>query len=249
MKVTIITAVYNNVQNIEQAIHSVQNQTYKNIEHIVIDGNSSDGTKELLEKHKSSFSFYISEPDNGIYDALNKGLKQATGDIIGFLHSDDLFANEQIIETIVDTFISHSCHGVYGDLLYVNRENPDVVIRNWKSTPYNTSLLKKGWMPPHPTLFLRKQVYDENGLFDTSFKIAADYNFILKIFSNPKYSFIYIPTVFTRMRIGGKSSTIKNLYKKSKEDYIALRSNRIGGFYTLFVKNFSKIGQFFMKKK
>ena len=241
MKVSIITSVFNNEKHIEDAINSVLSQTYSNIEYIIIDGNSKDNTKKIIEKYLDKIDIFVSEPDRGIYDGLNKGILKATGDIIGFLHSDDIYYDNRVIEKVVKAFEKNT-DGVYGDLVYIK---DDKVIRYWRSGEFNINKLKKGWMPPHPTLFLKKSIYEKYGLFDLNFKIAGDYDFILRILKN-NINLKYIPEILYKMRIGGASNkNIKNIIQKSKEDLKALRKNEIGGIDILLRKNFSKIGQFF----
>jgi len=247
MKISIITSVYNNKETIEDAIKSVLSQTYQNIEYIVVDGGSSDGTLEVIEKYRDKISTFISEPDKGIYDGLNKGVALATGDVVAFLHSDDIYASDNIIKEIVEEFRLSGADGVYGDLVYTPKEDTSKVLRYWKSKKFDISLLKQGWMPAHPTLFLKKSVYDTYGKFDLSFKIAGDYDFMLRVLSaGTKVS--YLPQVFYKMRVGGESNkSIKNIILKSKEDLRALSNNGVGGFGALFIKNFSKVGQFLKK--
>ncbi len=249
MTISIITAVYNNKNYIADCIESVLLQSYKNIEHIIIDGGSVDGTKEILENYRSKIACYISEPDKGMYDAINKGISEATGDIIGILHSDDLFAGKNIVAEIANTFLKTNADGVYGDLLYVERANVSKIIRYWKSSPFLVGNLKKGWMPPHPTLFLRKDVLNKTGFYNTNYKIAADYDFMLRVLTTPGLRFECVPSVITHMRTGGASNrSIKNIILKSWEDYLILKRNKVGGFYALFLTNFSKLGQFFRRK-
>ncbi|MFD1016338.1 glycosyltransferase family 2 protein [Winogradskyella rapida] len=247
MKVSIITAVYNNEKTIEDCMSSVLNQTYPDIEYIIVDGGSNQETLTKLEaaaKQHDNINL-SSEPDHGIYDALNKGVAKATGEIIGFVHSDDFLADTQIIASIVEVFKKQGVDGVYGDLHYVALENTDKIIRNWISQPFNHRLLKKGWMPAHPTLYVKKQVYDAYGAFNVSFKIAADYDFILRIFKQTDLKFFYLPKTIVKMRVGGASNkSIKNIILKSKEDYRAISSNNIGNWWTIFLKNVSKIKQF-----
>ena len=247
MKISIITSVYNNKETIEDAINSVLSQSYTNIEYILVDGGSSDGTLDIVEKYKDKIDIFISERDKGIYDGLNKGVGLATGDVLAFLHSDDLYASETIIEDIVKEFESTGADGVYGDLIYTPKDDTSKVLRYWKSKVFDMSLLKKGWMPAHPTFFLKKSVYDTYGKFDLSFKIAGDYDFMLRVLSaGIKVS--YLPKVFYKMRVGGESNkSIKNIILKSKEDMRALSKNNVGGLSTLFIKNFSKVGQFLKK--
>jgi len=249
MKISIITAVYNNRDEIEIAINSVLSQTYKNIEYIIVDGGSTDGTVEIINRHIDKISRFISEPDKGIYDALNKGLSIASGDIIGLLHSDDIFASNMVIEKIAETFIQGNYDAVYGDLEYVSKTDTSKVIRYWKSSQFDAANFYEGWMPPHPTLFMKKKIYEEYGNFDTSYKIASDYDLMLRTLASGKIEAKYIPIVITRMRLGGTSNkNLKNIWRKSFEDWQALRRNNIGGFLILLKKNLTKIGQFIIKK-
>lgn len=249
MKISIITVVYNNKPNLQDAIDSVYNQTYKNIEHIIIDGNSNDGTIDLIKKNESKISNWISGKDNGIYDALNKGLDLATGDIIGFLHSDDIYASNEIIQKVIEEFKYTDCDSIYGDLQYVSKNNTNNIIRFWKSRPFHSNLLKKGWMPPHPTFFVKRHIYSQYGGFDTDFKIAADYDLMLRFLGQKKISTHYLPQIIIKMRLGGLSNkSIPNIIQKSYEDYLALKKNSIGGVGTLILKNTSKLSQFIKKK-
>ena len=249
MKVSIITSVYNNKETIKDAIESVLAQSYHDIEYIVIDGASSDGTVEIVKSYGEKISQFISERDYGIYDGLNKGLSTATGDIIVFLHSDDLYENSEVVAKVVEAFLSEEIDGVYGDLVYTPKDNTAKVLRYWKSKDFDSSLLKKGWMPAHPTLFLKREVYEKFGQFDLDFKIAGDYDFMLRVLS-ADIKVKYIPEVLYKMRVGGESNkSLKNIVLKSREDLRALRKNSIGGVYTLIIKNFSKIKQFIKKEK
>jgi glycosyltransferase len=250
MKVSIITASLNNHDTIEDSIRSVINQKYENVEYIVVDGGSSDGTLEIVKKYQDRVTKWVSEPDKGIYYALNKGLKMATGDIIGFLHADDVYAHSMVIDLVVSRIMNCDTESCYGDLLYVHRKNIGKTIRHWKSRPYREGLFKKGWMPPHPTFFVRKEVYERHGLFNTSFKIAADYELMLRFMEKHKISTHYIPEVLVKMRTGGKSNrSLKNMFIKSSEDYKAWKVNKLdGGLYTIALKNLSKIPQFFRRK-
>jgi len=247
-KVTIITATYNSSSSLKKCLDSVIYQDYNDMEYLIIDGKSSDDTLNIVKDYQQKCPYIklISEKDNGVYDALNKGINLATGDIIGFVHSDDFLASNDIINDIISFMKSESLDGVYGDLQYVDKHNIQKVIRNWKSCGFKLSLLKQGWMPPHPTLFLKKEVYEKYGLFDLSYKISADYDFILRIFKDTELKFGYLPKVVTKMRVGGASNrSIKNIIQKTKEDFRAIRSNDIGNFLTLVKKNTSKFKQFF----
>lgn len=249
MKVSIITSVYNNKATIEDAIKSVLSQTYENIEYIVVDGASSDGTVEVIQKYADKLAAFVSEKDRGIYDGLNKGVDLATGDIVAFLHSDDIYANENVIKEVVELFQTQELDSVYGDLVYVDKVNTSKVFRYWKSGAYAIKKLKRGWMPPHPTFFVKRELYEKYGKFDLSFKIAADYDFMLRMLGKHKISTAYLPKVLYKMRVGGASNrSLGNILQKSKEDARALKNNNIGGYATLFMKNAVKIPQFFKKK-
>jgi glycosyltransferase len=246
MKISIITATYNSEKHIESVIACIASQTYKNIEWVVVDGASKDATLKVIKENYTGELTILSEPDKGIYDALNKGLALATGDIIGFLHSDDFFENERVLQDIASQFERNSSDGVYGDLRYVNADDTDKIVRYWKSKPFHKRLLQKGWMPAHPTLFLKKEVYQKHGNFDTSFKISADYDFMLRILKDNTLKFNYLPQVITNMRVGGASNALGNIQQKMKEDLKALHQNQIPTpYFTLFRKNTSKIKQFF----
>lgn len=247
IKVSIITATYNSAHGIEACLDSILSQDYKNIECLIIDGQSKDQTLEIVSKKKINNSCIniVSEFDEGIYDALNKGIALASGELIGFVHSDDLLASSKVISELVSKIQTENLDGVYGDLQYVDKINTNKIIRFWKSCEFNSNLLRKGWMPAHPTLILKKEVYLKHGVFNKSFKIAADYDFMLRIFKDTKLKFGYLPKVVIKMRVGGASNgSLKNIIKKSKEDYRAICSNNIGGFITLILKNTSKIKQF-----
>ncbi len=246
MKISIITSVFNNKEQIANAIDSVLSQTYKNIEYIVIDGASTDGTIDVIKSYGDKIDIFVSEKDEGIYSGLNKGIQLASGDIIGFLHSDDFYLHDNILEMVVEKFKRRKCDGVYGDLIYVDKNDTNRIVRHWNSGKFEYNKLKKGWMPPHPAFFLKKSVYEEFGLYDTNFKISADYNFILKVLSSNKIKVCYLPNVLYVMRLGGASNkNLKNLIRKSKEDLRALRLNNIGNIFSLLKKITSKIPQFF----
>ena len=243
MKFSIITATRNSEKTIKKTLNSVNSQSYQDIEHIIVDGKSTDQTLKIVDKFGNRVTNLISERDDGIYDALNKGIKIATGDVIAFLHSDDVYANETVISDIVNCF-ANGTQGVYGDLVYTDKADVNKVFRYWKSCDFLPSLLSKGWMPPHPTLFLRREVYQKYGAFDISFKIAGDYDFMLRILKD-NIAVKYLPQVIYKMRLGGESNrSIKNILDKSKEDLRAMRKNKINNpFFALFYKNVSKIMQ------
>jgi len=248
LKVSIITSVFNNEETIEETLNSVLSQDYNDIEYIVIDGASTDRTCEIVKKYLDHVDVFISEPDKGIYDGLNKGIKVATGDIISFLHSDDIFYDKTTISEVVSAFQHYNTDSVYGDLVYIDKKDSNKIVRYWKSGRFSKKKLKYGWMPPHPSLFVKKHIYEKFGIFDTSFKIAADYDVVLRFFGTANISTVYVEKVFVKMRTGGESNRdIKNLLKKTMEDYKAMKKNNIGGIYSLTLKNISKIPQFLDK--
>lgn len=245
MRISVITAIWNSADTVRDCLASLAAQSFTDVEHIVIDGASTDGTYELLKAESSQIAKLISEPDDGIYDALNKGIDKAQGDVIGFLHADDVFGDEMALQRVADAFSDPSVGVCYGDLVYVYRENPDRVLRYWKAGEYSKSALRRGWMPPHPTFYVRRSIYERFGGFDTSYRIASDYDCMLRILSGIEGRVAYIPEVQVRMRVGGTSNrSLRNIFQKSKEDYRALRANGVGGLGTLVWKNLSKLGQF-----
>ncbi|MHC4883785.1 MAG: glycosyltransferase family 2 protein [Planctomycetota bacterium] len=246
MKFSIITAVHNNRDEVGLAMDSVLSQEHGDVEYIVVDGASTDGTLNEIEKRRNRIDILISEPDSGIYDALNKGITAATGDVIGFLHSDDLYPDPTILSQVDARFAEQDYDAIYGNLQYVDKDGLDRVIRHWQSCPFTPELLPQGWMPPHPTFFVRRTIYQESGNFNTAYRIAADYDLMLRFLSRPGFSAAYLPQVLVKMRVGGASNrSVKNILRKSYEDYQALRRNDIGGIGALIRKNTSKIKQFF----
>lgn len=222
------------------------------MEHIVIDGASVDGTVEILHERRSSLACYVSEPDRGIYDALNKGILCSTGDVVGFLHADDLYAHAGVLTDVARAFEDPELCAVYGDLQYVMRTDVNQVVRHWVSAPFTSRCLASGWMPPHPTLYVRREWYERIGGFDTRYRIAADYFSILQLFSRPDFKAVYMPQVMVKMRLGGASNrSIKDIIRKSTEDYDALRRSGFSMFasgFALVSKNLSKVGQFLSAK-
>lgn len=248
MKVSIITATYNSVNTIVDTLKSLEMQTYSDIEYIIIDGASKDNTLQVISDNCSRVSTVISEPDKGIYDALNKGIMAATGDIVGFLHSDDLFSYPDAVKDIVETMRSNNSQAVYADLEYVSKDDVSQVIRLWKSGEYRKSKLKTGWMPPHPTFYMKRELYNNFGLFDLSFKIAADYDSLLRYLWSNNVKLAYLPKVVTKMRVGGASNrSLSNIIHKTKEDIQAIKNNQLSWPVAVFFKNVSKIPQFFMR--
>ena len=245
MRISIITCVLNNSNLIKKSIKSFQTQIYKNKEHVIIDGGSIDGTLEIIKKFKSRNLILSTSSDNGIYDALNKGINLSSGDIVGILHSDDFYKDNKVLKTIAETFKKTDADLVYGDLVYVNKKYPFKILRYWKAGKYFKKNLFNGWMPPHPTVFIKRSVFNKIGKYKTNYQISSDYDFLVRVFRKKNIKKIYISKILVNMRMGGMSNnSIKNILKKSIEDFKIIKKNKIGGFLTLFNKNFSKISQF-----
>lgn len=244
--ISVVTAVFNREGTVADAIESVASQDYPQIEHIIQDGGSKDGTLDVIASVAGSSVKVVSERDGGIYEGINKGLSRTTGDIVGLMHSDDIFADTRVLSWVAEAMQDPSVDGVYGDLDYVAADDTDRIIRKWRSGDYTPAKLKRGWMPPHPTLYLRREVFDRWGMYDTSFRIAADYDAMLRYLSKGGIKLAYVPKVFVKMRVGGESNrSLSRIMQKSREDYRALKTNGVGGAGTLALKNLSKIQQFF----
>lgn len=246
MKVSIITVVFNNKGTIEHTIESVLSQNYKNIEYIIIDGGSTDGTVDIIKKYEDRLAYWVSEPDDGLYDAMNKGIKAATGDIVGILNSDDIYADSSVIEETVNVLSKEKVDTCYGDLVYVDKNNTQKVIRQWKSGNFLRDRFKRGWMPPHPTFFVKREIYQKYGLFNTNFPIAADYELMLRFLYKLGCSTAYIPKVLVKMRTGGNSSpSLANTIKANIEGYRAWKVNGLKPHPVIFIiKPLSKIAQY-----
>ncbi len=247
MKVSIITIAYNSAETIEDTIKSVLTQDYPNVEYIIIDGASKDNTLKIIDKYKDKIATIVSEKDKGIYDAMNKGVLCATGDIVGILNSDDFYADHAVISDVVKEFEKSKCDGLYGDLVYVNREQTDKVIRTWNAGPYKPGKFLKGWMPPHPTFFVKKSKYNELGLYNLTLRSAADYELMLRFIHKHQILLSYLPRIMTKMRAGGQSNiTLKNRIKANMEDRLAWKINDLRpGPFTLTWKPLSKVIQYF----
>jgi len=246
MKVSIITVCFNSVATIEDTIKSLIMQDYKDIEYIVVDGGSTDGTLEILAKYRNRIARCISEPDNGIYDAMNKGLRLATGNIIGFLNSGDFYAGENVIRRMVEVIRANNADCCYGDLEYVAKDNPAKTIRKWRSQSYQEGLFEKGWHPPHPTFFVKKCIFDEYGSFDLRYDIGADYELMLRFLKKHRIRSCYIPSVLVKMRTGGKSN--KNLWQIIKTNIECFKAWKRNGLkitpFIILKKPASKLIQY-----
>jgi glycosyltransferase len=247
--ISVITVTYNSLPTLKEAYESLLAQEFHDWEWVLQDGSSTDGTIEWLTTLNDPRIAAQSEKDAGIYDALNKAITRAKGQLIGMLHADDLYPHAQVLTLVAEEF-EKGADGVYGDLNYVREHDIQKVLRHWKSCAFYPALLNKGWMPAHPTLFLKRDIYDQVGYFNTRYRIASDYDFILRVFSKPAYTFSYLPSTLMLMRYGGASSKWKNLITKSKEDLHIMRSNRMR-FPMLIVlrKISSKFKQFLSKDK
>jgi glycosyltransferase len=245
MKVSVITVTFNSAPTIADTLASVASQSHPDIEHLVIDGASSDDTVAIAKRAGTRVACIVSEPDRGIYDAMNKGLALATGDLIGFLNGDDVFASDDSVRLLVAAVTETNADAAYGDLVYVRENDLSVVVRQWHAGAYSPSRLRFGWMPPHPTFYIRRKTLADVGAFDTSFRIAADYDFILRCLGRSGTVVAYVPRVLIHMRTGGASNrSASAMWRKSTEDLRALRRSGTGGIGTLLCKNFRKLPQF-----
>lgn len=229
---------------------SFASQSHLDREQIVIDAASQDGTLEILQAHRDQLAVLVSESDRGIYDGLNKGIARASGEVIGFLHGDDVFAGPDTLASVAAAFSDPNVEAVYGDLVYVSREDSHRVIRHWRAGEYRRSRLRWGWAPPHPTLYARRSLYDRIGGFDLRYRIAGDYDLMLRLLMRLSGRVVYLPEVLVRMRVGGVSNqSLRHLLQKSWEDYRILRANAVGGVLALAWKNLSKLPQFVVSSR
>lgn len=246
MKISIITVCYNSSATIEDTILSVASQQGVDVEHIIIDGQSSDGTVDIIKRHQSITKF-ISERDSGIYDAMNKGIALATGDVIGTLNADDFYADQYVLKEVAKLLANPAQEACYGDLLYVSQADKDKTVRYWRSRNYVVGLFKSGWMPAHPTFFARKSVYERLGAFNLDYKIAADFELLFRFIELNRISVAYLPKVLVKMRTGGTTNkSMSNVFKQNKE-IITILSNHYQDFSAIkfFVKKvFNRLFQF-----
>ena len=250
MKISVVTAVYNRQKTIGDAIKSVAAQDCNDLEHVVIDGMSSDGTSEIVDSNRDTIDVSIREPDSGIYDALNKGIAASSGDVVGFLHADDLFADNSVIQRVQQKFQSGDYDAVYADLTYVSFEDPDRVIRYWQSGDYFISKFRFGWMPPHPTVYVKRDIYDKFGDYRIDHGSAADYECMIRLMVRNQIRVGYIPEVTVKMRVGGESNaSIKNRMNANLADRVAWTGNGLRPPFGLrFTKPFRKIPQYFRRQ-
>jgi glycosyltransferase len=244
MKITLITCVLNRKATIAGAIESVRAQTYPDIEHVIVDGGSTDGTLEIVQELTHPGLRIFSGKDGGIYDALNRGIALSTGEVVGLVHSDDWLAHSMVVARVAAAF-RDGVHAVYGDIDYVSATDASRVVRHWSAGDFRKGALSQGWMPPHPSLFLLRDELIALGAYDANYTIAADYDLILRLFSQSGFRSRYIPEVLVKMRLGGASNkSLRHILRKSREDYAILRKNGVGGLGSLVLKNLRKLPQF-----
>lgn len=244
MKVSIITIVYNNCCYIGDCIESVISQTYPDVEHIVVDGGSLDGTTAVIDKYRPHLAAVVSEPDKGLYDALNKGIKLATGEVVGILHSDDLFYGPGTIQQVVDELRASGADLLYANGMYVPRDDESIVKRVYKAKPFMHHYMRFGWIPLHTTIFVKRELFDRYGLYDDSFAIASDYDISLRWFKNPEVKKHFFDAWVVKMRLGGKSTNPKLQKRKSSEDLYIIKRHELHGLFTLACKIGRKIPQY-----
>jgi len=251
LKISIITVCYNSAATIEDTILSVASQNHKNIEHIIIDGASTDGTMEVIARHRHALAVVVSEPDQGVYDAMNKGLRHASGDVVGFLNADDVYMDEEAVSHIAKAFHDTEVDACYADLIYVESDNPQNLVRSWKSRPFSPGLFKRGWMPAHPTFFVRRRIYEKYGGFDLQYRLQADFELTMRFLEIYRIRSVYIPKVLVRMRMGGLTNrSVLNVLRGNIEAYRACRKN--GFMVTPFFmvrKVLSRLPQYLTKMK
>lgn len=248
MTISIITTTFNSAGTVKDTLECISQQTHSNIEHIIIDGLSKDNTLDIV-KSFPHVKTIISEKDKGIYDAMNKGLSIASGEVIGILNSDDVYVDKNVLAKVADIFASKNVDVCYADLQYVHQQDLGKVVRTWKSGKFRPRSFYRGWMPPHPTVFVRRNVYDKVGTFNLALKSAADYELMLRIFVKNHFQIQYLPEIIVKMRAGGMSNaSFFHRIRANKEDREAWRINGLQPrFYTLYLKPIRKITQFFKR--
>ena len=246
MKISVITITYNSAATIGDTVRSVVEQDYADVEYIIVDGLSKDNTLEIVNKYKAKIAKVISEKDEGLYFAINKGIELATGDVIAILHSDDFFIDNKVLSRVAEKFRSTNADAVYGDLYYVNKDNTNRIVRKWKSGNYKQGMFLQGWMPPHPAFFAKRACYLKFGSFNTKLRSAADYEIMLRFIHKHKIKLAYLPEFLVKMRTGGQSNaSVKNRVKANGEDRLAWKLNGLTPrFYTLTVKPLRKVFQY-----
>jgi len=246
LKITVITVVRNNKSCMDDCINSVLSQTYRDVEYIIIDGGSTDGTVNIIRKYEKYIAVWMSEPDHGIYDAMNKGILLATGDVVGILNADDFYSNCNVLSRVRQVFVDKDMASCYGDLEYVDACDLSRVVRIWHSGSYSDKVFFKGWMPPHPTFFVRREIYQKYGTFNPALGTSADYEMMLRLLVKHRISTTYIPEILVKMRTGGQSNaSFNNRIKANRMDRLAWNINGLKpDLLTLWIKPIRKIIQF-----
>jgi len=249
MKISIVTVCLNNAATIEETILSVHGQTHSDREHIVIDGMSRDGTQQIVARHSEKIAVFISEPDNGIYDAMNKGIAKASGEVIGFLNADDVYAHERVLEHVASALSDTMLQAVYADLVYVSNNNPHQIVRYWQSGEYKPNSFSHGWLPAHPTFYARRDLYGRLGKFNTDYRLQADFDLLLRFMEVHRVRTKYVPEIWVRMRTGGATNrSWRNILRGNLEAFRAARANGLGVTpFFLVRKILSRIPQFFSR--
>lgn len=251
MKISIVTVSFNARETLGDTLDSIEAQHYPNVEHIVVDGGSTDGTVELLRSGRGLVAHWISEPDRGIYDAMNKGLRMVSGEIVGILNADDVYADSTVLDQVAEVFSDPDVEACYADLVYVSQESLSHVVRYWKSGNYREGLFEKGWMPAHPTFFVRRSVYEKWGVFDLEFPRQSDFELTMRFMALHRIRTVYVPRIWVRMRMGGVSNnSVLGVLKGNLEAYRACRKNGLQvGIWFIPRKILSRIPQFFSRPK
>lgn len=251
MKLSVITVVYNNRDTVADAIDSVLGQDYPEVEYVVVDGGSADGTLDIIRGYGERIDRVISESDRGLYDAMNKGVGLATGDVIGILNSDDVYASTTVLSSVADAMLREQAECAYGDLVYVAHDDLDRVVRYWRSGDYDRRKWRWGWMPPHPTFFARRELYEVCGLYDLRLRSSADYEFMLRALYRHQARPVYVPDTLVKMRTGGQSNaSLKNRVRAHLEDRRAWEMNHYSSdLLRMLFKPLRKVSQFFVRDR
>jgi len=251
LKISIITVVYNNGSTIEDTIRSIEAQTYRDVEHIVIDGGSTDQTLDVIRRHQDKIAKLVSEPDRGIFDAMNKGLRLATGDVVAFLNADDIYADSDVLQRVAEVFADPTVEACYADLVYVAPEDMSKPVRYWQSRDFRPGLFARGWVPAHPTFFARRSAYERHGGYDDSLGLAADFDLMMRLLERYRLKSVYVPKVFVKMRLGGVSNrSIRNIVRQNIDIVRACSKNQVPvSLSFFFAKPLAKLAQYFRPVK
>lgn len=248
MKISIVTVVYNRAHCIAHCIESVLKQNHPDIEHIIIDGGSTDGTAEIIQTYQEKLGFFLSEKDGGLYDALNKGIEKVSGEVVGILHSDDIFYDENTINKVAQAFTYSNADLVYAKGVYVGMDDTNRIKRKYPSTKFKKQYLKLGWIPLHTTIFVKRDIFLNYGFYDLDFRISSDYEISLRWFQNEKIQKFFLDEWVVKMRMGGISTSQRLQFKKSKEDLRIIKRYGLNGIFTLACKIGRKVPQYVLPK-